>query len=71
MTENKTKLTIESIEWDMDEVESPEDALASLPKAPFIVLVPTSVLSEDTGVADALSDEYGFSVISLSFTITE
>ena len=71
MTINTTKVTINSIEWDMDEVENPEDAIASLPKAPFTAVVPTEALSEDTGVADVLSDEYGFAVANLTFTIAE
>ncbi len=69
MTESK--IVIDHLVWDMDEVENPEDALAELPKAPVSAVVPTSVLHEDGGVADALADAFGFAVQELSYRIQE
>lgn len=65
----ESKILIDHLVWDMTDVENPEDALAELPKAPVSAVIPTSALHEDSGVADALSDAYGFSVKELSYRI--
>lgn len=67
----KTEIVIDHLVWSMDEVDNPEDALAELPKAPVNAVVPTSVLHEDGGVADALADAYGFAVLELSYHLKE